>query len=72
MCPESISDTAPTDIVSMARRTRQHAAAYRETVNRYCAEMPGYLEEFHHTMQAFRRTAAHLREGSPERPDQSG
>lgn len=74
MCQETAPDAAPKpptpDLISMAQRTRRHAAAYRETVERYCAEMPEYLDRFHEAMQAFRATAAHLRGHRTTGPDQ--
>lgn len=60
MPQETPPDSSCPDLIGMAQRTRRHAAAYRDAVERYCAVMPGYLDRFHDTMQAFRVTAAHL------------
>lgn len=81
MCQDTTPEPTPSDLISMAQRTRRHAAAYRETVERYCAEMPEYLDRFHEAMQAFRATAARLRghrttgadrPTDPQSGDQSG
>ena len=57
-------------LIEKARQTRRHAEAYRDVVERYCEQMPGYLDRFHDAMRAFHRTADRLRGPSqhPERP----
>lgn len=46
--PKQCAETS--DLVKQARKTREAATRYQLAVDRYCREMPGLLDAFHHHM----------------------
>lgn len=67
--PLKLVDNAPSDIVALARRSRESARAFSAVVERFGTEMPSAMDRFHEAMAAFRATCDALRSGAESRAE---